>query len=173
MKIPSNSELNEIKMPYHPVIEENLYFNDHAGREYYRLLSYISNQFKYSTFIDVGTYRGLSAFALATDKSNFVISYDIEDRRELDADNIHFVIGDVLKEKQLRSASVILLDTLHDGVFENKFINHLRKIEYSGILLLDDIHLNKEMEMVWDSITETKKDLTNIGHYTGTGYVEM
>jgi hypothetical protein len=47
----------------------------------------------------------------------------------------------------------------------------LVSIGYTGYLLLDDIHLNFEMERFWGSITKEKYDITNIGHLTGTGVV--
>jgi hypothetical protein len=47
----------------------------------------------------------------------------------------------------------------------------LISINYKGYLLLDDIHLNFEMERFWGSITKEKYDITNIGHITGTGVV--
>jgi hypothetical protein len=37
--------------------------------------------------------------------------------------------------------------------------------------MLDDIHLNEAMINYWNSFTEEKYDLTNIGHWSGTGMV--
>jgi hypothetical protein len=64
-----------------------------------------------------------------------------------------------------------MLDTYNDGTFETEFYNYLVSIGYTGYLLLDDIHLNFEMERFWGSITKEKYDITNIGHVTGTGVV--
>jgi phenylacetaldehyde dehydrogenase len=63
----------------------------------------------------------------------------------------------------LLSAKFILLDTFHDGTFEKQFYKYLESIGYSGYLLLDDIHLNIEMEKFWGSIIRKKDDLTHIG----------
>jgi hypothetical protein len=37
--------------------------------------------------------------------------------------------------------------------------------------MLDDIHLNDDMKLFWNNITEEKYDLTSIGHWSGTGLV--
>jgi hypothetical protein len=51
-------------------------------------------------------------------------------------------------------------------------INKLIEIDFKGILLLDDIHLNAEMQALWDWIPIVKKiDLTKFGHNSGTGVV--
>jgi hypothetical protein len=71
----------------------------------------------------------------------------------------------------LLSSKIILLDTFHDGGFELEFLNYLKGINYSGVLILDDIHLNNEMKSFWENINEDKLDITNIGHGSGTGVV--
>jgi hypothetical protein len=151
------------------------YFYDPPGREHYRLLAWFSNQLNGETIFDIGTYRCLSAFALSYNPNNKVISYDIAKFMENypKRDNIEFVVGDVLKDERLLKSKLIMMDTLHDGVFENKLYKFLQKNKWKGILLLDDIHLSETMETFWSSIKKTKQDLTKIGHYTGTGYVKM
>ena len=67
-------------------------------------------------------------------------------------------------------SDVIMLDTYHDGEFEKEFYDFI-KPDFKGVLVLDDIHLNKPMQSFWRSITEPKEDLTKIGHYSGTGVV--
>ena len=89
-------------------------------------------------------------------------------------ENVEFIIDNVLNGKYdniLLSAKFILLDTFHDGTFEKQFYEYIESIGYSGYLLLDDIHLNTEMEKFWVSINRKKDDLTHIGHSTGTGVV--
>jgi len=88
--------------------------------------------------------------------------------------NTEFIIDNVLNEKYkdaILGSKYIMLDTYHDGTFETEFYNYLVSIGYTGYLLLDDIHLNFEMERFWGSITKEKYDITNIGHATGTGVV--
>jgi hypothetical protein len=89
-------------------------------------------------------------------------------------ENAEFIIDDIIKSEykdMILGSKYIMLDTYHDGVFEEQFINYLDSINYKGYLLLDDIHLNFEMERFWGSITKEKYDLTSIGHSTGTGVV--
>ena len=42
---------------------------------------------------------------------------------------------------------------------------------WHGKLLLDDINLNQEMKNFWNGISHEKYDLTDIGHWSGTGLV--
>ena len=122
-----------------------------------------------SLVYDIGTYKGSSAVAMSSAKK--VISYNTEDQLEaMPPNNVTFKIGNCLKDDNILKADIILLDTLHDGKFENAFYQLIRH-SFKGILILDDIHLNPEMRKFWASITEPKEDLTKIGHYSGTGIV--
>ena len=78
-----------------------------------------------------------------------------------------------LKDERLLSSPLIMLDTNHDGNFENQFFQFLRNNHYDGFLFLDDIHLNDAMIRFWNSITEPKVDLTDIGHFSGSGLVDF
>lgn len=141
-----------------------------AGREHYRLLNYLCTGKK--LVFDIGTYRGSSSIAMSSAKK--VISYDVEKLREVKKlKNITYKIGEVMDDKQILEADVILLDTYHDGTYEREFYQFLRDYYYKGILVLDDIHLNPEMERLWSNIIDPKDDFTEIGHYTGTGVVYM
>ena len=62
-----------------------------------------------------------------------------------------------------------MLDTYHDGEFEQEFADYLTEINYKGLVMFDDIHLNSEMSNFWDGLENEKYDLTDIGHHTGTG----
>ena len=140
------------------------------------IFSSSSNSFNDETFIDVGTLKGSSALALSTNKKNKVYSFNLSSQLELNSlpENVEFIIDNVLNGKYdniLLSAKFILLDTFHDGTFEKQFYEYIESIGYSGYLLLDDIHLNTEMERFWGSITKEKYDITSIGHSTGTGVV--
>ena len=88
--------------------------------------------------------------------------------------NAEFIIDNVLNgnyNSVILGSKYIMLDTYHDGTFEKEFYDYLISINYKGYLLLDDIHLNFEMERFWDSITKEKYDISNLGHITGTGLV--
>jgi hypothetical protein len=153
------------------------FFLDTDFKEHYQLLAYLSTRFNDATFFDIGTLKGYSALAMSFNRSNHVISYDIADFKELlhpeQLANIEYRIGNALDAPELLSASMILLDTAHDGLFENQVYAFLKKNGFKGLLVLDDIHLNDPMKHFWRSIDMPKEDLTDIGHWSGTGIVDF
>ena len=176
----SNFELDKIDLSGYGSITKNLstfaqYFNYPSGKEHYRLLTYISKFYNNEKLLDDGSNIGASALALSDNLSNEILSYDIvffEETQLIKKDNVKFFVGDILDTPELLTQTrFIMLDTSHDGVFENIFYNHLVKTNYKGLLFLDDIKLNNEMILFWNSIKEEKYDITNIGHNTGSGIV--
>ena len=143
--------------------------------EHYRLIAYLSTRFNNELIFDIGTNKGCSALALSYNSSNRVISYDVVECKELNAfdqlPRIEFRLGNVLTDTRLLSAPLIMLDTYHDGSFERVFYEFLKKHHYHGWLFLDDIHLNAAMIQFWNDITEPKEDLTELGHWSGSGLV--
>jgi hypothetical protein len=126
--------------------------------------------------LDVGTLKGCSALAFSVNSKNKVRSFNVGNEFDLNYTplNAEFIIDNVLNgnyNSVILGSKYIMLDTYHDGTFEKEFYDHLVSINYKGYLLLDDIHLNFEMERFWGSITKEKYDITNIGHSTGTGVV--
>lgn len=175
----SNETLDSLDMNLFQNIndkEYQQYFLDKSSKEHYRLLTMISNNLNGETFVDIGTLKGSSALALSTNNKNKVYSFNLSNQLSLNTipENIEFIIDNVINGKYddiLMTSNFILLDTFHDGTFEKQFYEYLESIGYSGYLLLDDIHLNIEMENFWGSINRKKDDLTHIGHSTGTGVV--
>ena len=168
--------LSEVS-PYIVEKQDLDYFMDLNFKEHYRLIAYLSTRFDNTCIFDIGTNKGYSALALSYNSSNQIISYDIENLRRLngqpESNRIEFLIGDVLEDERLLSAPLIMLDTDHDGTFENQFYQFLKSNQYNGFLFLDDIHLNNAMIRFWNSITEPKVDLTDIGHFSGSGLVDF
>ena len=176
----TNEELDNINLfPYSQKInslEYQQYFMSKSGQEHYRLLAHISQNDDLVDILDVGTLKGCSALAFSINSKNKVYSFNVGNEFDLNYTplNAEFIIDDVLNEKyknNILSSKYIMLDTYHDGTFETEFYNYLVSIGYTGYLLLDDIHLNFEMEIFWDSITKEKYDISNLGHITGTGLV--
>jgi hypothetical protein len=158
-------------------VEHRNYFFDVNFKEHYRLIAHLSTLFDHSNIFDIGTNLGYSALALSYPHGNKIISYDIVECKDLnhaeELSQIEYLIGDVLKDARLLRSPLIMLDTNHDGVFENKLYNYLKKNSYTGLLFLDDIHLNQSMRGFWNSISETKADITDLGHWSGSGLVDF
>jgi hypothetical protein len=71
-----------------------------------------------------------------------------------------------------------MIDIDHFEVIEKLIIDKLYELNYSGIILLDDIihPWPKEfecMQKLWNSINHKKYDITKYGHHSGTGIVLM
>lgn len=175
-----NEDLDKVVLSHYNEILSNLSvfalgFHFSSGREHYRLLSQISKFYEDELLFDIGSNNGCSALALSENKSNRIKSYDInfhEGVQHVIKDNIQFFLKNVLDESEFpNNCRFIMLDTYHDGKFERIFYNYLIEKKYKGLLILDDIHLNNDMLMFWDSIKEEKHDLTSIGHNTGSGII--
>jgi hypothetical protein len=176
----TNEQLDNIDLfPYSQRInssEYQGYFMSKSGQEHYRLLAHISQNDDLVDILDVGTLKGCSALAFSVNSKNKVRSFNVGNEFDLNYTplNAEFIIDNVLNgnyNSVILGSKYIMLDTYHDGTFEKEFYDYLISINYKGYLLLDDIHLNFEMERFWGSITKEKYDITNIGHSTGTGVV--
>ena len=176
----TNEQLDNIDLfPYSQRInssEYQGYFISKSGQEHYRLLAHISQNDDLVDILDVGTLKGCSALAFSVNSKNKVRSFNVLNQLDLNNTplNAEFIIDNVLNgnyNSVILGSKYIMLDTYHDGTFEKEFYDYLISINYKGYLLLDDIHLNFEMERFWGSITKEKYDLTSIGHSTGTGVV--
>lgn len=179
----TNEYLNKIDLSKYDKIldidpEYKNYFYSESGREHYRLLVYISNLFNKINILDIGTNRGFSAIALSDNKNNTVVSYDLiryESVKSLMSydtlSNIEFKLGNCIELEDFNKYKVIMLDTLHDGIFEKQVFNHLRLINWKGIILMDDIETFPLLASMWKEIKEKKYILTSIGHASGTGMV--
>ena len=176
----TNEELDNIDLfPYSQRInslEYQGYFMSKSGQEHYRLLAYISQNVNLIDILDIGTLKGCSALAFSVNQSNKIRSFNIGNEFDLNLipENSEFFIDNILKNEYkdiILGSKYIMLDTYHDGTFEKEFVDYLISIGYKGYLLLDDIHLNFEMETFWGSNIQEKYDITNIGHSTGTGVV--
>ncbi len=176
-------------------------FHENSGVEQYRLLAYLSTLLDNETILDVGTFEGGSALALSKNKTNNVVSIDVnyQVNRDIDLDNILFLEGDILNDEEeiieidrnFRSGSLpkdygkelidksklILYDTVHNGIVEKQFHDYLVESNWSGICIWDDIkfrsngNIRTGMVDFWDSIKNEKEDVTKYAHWTGTGMV--
>ena len=154
-------------------LPERHYVMLEKDNEHYKLLAYLANNLHNTVVYDIGTYRGLSAIAMASNPTNKVVSYDIEDFLECETPaNVEFKIGDCYLDQGMLKSPLISLDVdPHDGEFEKKFIAFLIANNYKGTVICDDIHLSLQMKNFWDSVTVKKYDVTEVGHYSGTGMI--
>lgn len=158
------------------------YFTSPAGREHYKVLAYLASQCSDGdTVYDIGTYVGMSAIALATNEKVDVITYDIFNHFDNPTikqhvhsiKNIEFRLGDCLGDlEELSKATLIVLDIEpHDGVEEMKIIEALKEAGFRGICVCDDIYVNEGMKQFWGAVPLKKVDITQYGHWSGTGVI--
>lgn len=159
-------------------------FFEPEGRQHYRLLERCSGRVSNATLIDIGTHKGMSAFALASNPTNRVLSFDLVKKEglpvrptiEYHTDDLMTPEGRAKWKDTLLAAPYILLDIdPHEGTREYAFYEWLRDNAYTGTLICDDIWYFKEMrDNFWYKIpSEFKTDVTAQGHWSGTGLVSF
>lgn len=154
------------------------YFLKDAGVEHYKLLAWVSSLFPNQTIMDIGTHYGNSSLAMSQPKDAKLVSYDIVEMKQLFQPypaNCQYKIGDFREDPETLSSPFIFIDVdPHDGIQEKNFHEFFLSKSYKGITLWDDINANQEMRDWWYSIdgsTVIKIDLTEIGHWSGTGMI--
>ena len=158
------------------------FFTQKAGQEAYKLLGYISKHSN-GVITDIGTQFGSSALALSLNDQVTVETYDklkhIPDNNQVQTvvnkPNIKYkVLSAQTILSKIAESTVVYLDiNTNDGSEELKIINKLEELKFKGLLIIDDIKLNTVMENVWNSVPKHLKkiDVTEFGHWSGTGIV--
>lgn len=158
------------------------YFLSDAGQEHYKLLAFLSGKIN-GEISDVGTFNGASALALSHNEGSFIYTYDIVRcipeqeslQTPLTRKNIKMYVasGQACMSKIVQSKMIVVDVDPHDGFQENDILQKLIGRDYQGIVVVDDIHLNKEMKQLWDNIPLNLKkiDVTHLGHHSGTGII--
>jgi hypothetical protein len=160
---------------------EYLRWNDPAGQAEFRLYSYLSEKVNNSTILEVGTRHGGSTCSLASNPNNKVISYDImhwdTTHNHLKKDNVDLRIGNFMDDETIdySNISIIMIDVdPHDGIQEPPMLRFLEEKDWKGLLLLDDITDEwPAIKKMWDELPYEKYDLTDIGHWSGTGLINF
>lgn len=163
---------------YHDVIRHNYDAPNMYINGYHKFLAYVSTKLSGRLFLDIGTFKGLSLLALGLNQNNYVNSYDIT-KQELYFDYTQFsnmsvqIINslDDISDKTILNSSLIFFDIDHSGEHEEKFIKRLNNIEYRGLVFMDDIYLNKNMNTIWNNIKNPKYDLTQFVTDQGLGLI--
>jgi predicted O-methyltransferase YrrM len=184
-------------------------YKQKIGNEHYKLLCAISSQICNGTIIDIGTHNGNSAIALGynlyKNKNNILdrsmlYTFDITDlksesfRKFMNNNCIHsslenifdYTIRDKYKNVLLESELIMIDIDPHNGLLEYELYSWLFENNYKGIILFDDIFLEKghtannydatcqSMKIFWNKIPDKYKlDITHIGHWSGTGLVSF
>jgi len=183
----SNEFLDNFKLKNHEYLVDVSYYDLPSGQQEYKLYSYLSTLFNDIVILDIGTLNGRSAISLSHNENNRVISYDIVDHikdplhKIYSKNNIQFRIKNVLddlKPELVSKCKIVMIDIDHFEVIEREIINKLKELNFSGIILLDDIHHpsvaeREAMQRLWHSIDEEKYDVTKYGDISGTGLILM
>lgn len=159
-----------------------------AGQQAYKFYAYLSTLLDDLTILEVGTRYGKSAVSLAYNEKNKVITYDILEQgaSRIKKENLECRIGDFMEDPNLNwdDIDIILIDVdPHDGIKERVFLEFLESKKWEGLLLLDDILPNwpkiipgadpQAMHEWWNGLTYEKYDVSDVGHFSGTGLVVM
>lgn len=161
------------------------YIRQNAGKEHYKMLAELSHQLRDGTVVaDVGTLYGASALMLSSNPSVEVITYDIVEliKKNDDANNTPLHKPNIQQRiksglddiTEISKCSLVLLDIdPHDGCQEPVFVEALKANGFKGLLVCDDIMLNRNMKRFWSTTTpELKKiNVTHLGHWSGTGII--
>jgi len=180
----NNTILDNFKMINSEYLVDTQCYYNLSGDQEYRLYSYLTTFFENITILDIGTLNGRSAIALSHNNKNKVISYDvldyINDKNHIiyRKSNIEFRIKNVLDDltpEFIKNCRLVVIDIDNCEITE-KIINKLIQCNFTGIIILDDIHhpdkiLNDNMQHLWKNITIPKIDITKYGHWSGSGMI--
>ena len=186
-----NSLLDNFKMTNYNYLVTPTYYNLKSGEQEYRLYSYLSTLFNDINILDLGTSHGTSAVALSHNVNNHVISYDIVDCINnknhviYTKPNIEFKIKNILddlNEDFISKVKIVMIDIDHYGSVEKDIIDKLHSLNFSGIIILDDVfnhpdkYINNCMKILWNSLNyenTIKINVTKYAHWSGTGVLLM
>jgi hypothetical protein len=137
-------------------------YNMEIGKEHYKLLCCLSKQIKNSIIFDIGTHNGNLSVSLGysltnNSNNNKFYSFDIKDFRDIACkkffndysinyclENICDIVVREKYSKLLLESSLIMFDIdPHNGILEYEIYVWLRDNNYKGLILYDDIFLNK------------------------------
>jgi predicted O-methyltransferase YrrM len=171
--------------------KEPRYFDIWPG-EHYKLLAGLVGALGAKEVIEIGTYTGMSALALAEalPPDGRLTTFDIKPWREFEQTWLReedFASGRIVQEiadlaapgvaaryaDLFARADFIFIDGPKDGVTEPRFIAALEslKLERNPIVMFDDVRV-LNLAPTWRRLARPKLDLTSFGHWSGTGLVD-
>lgn len=142
---------------------------------YYRALASYCKLYKPCKVLEIGTCSGASALVMSRYCEN-LLTVDIDlskviNRLELERVGINFkqIDRSEVFDLDFGSYDFIFIDIDHGGISEIILHNRLLK-SYKGIVFYDDIYLNNNMKLFWESIKLPK--IATDWHISGFGIVE-
>jgi tRNA G46 methylase TrmB len=151
---------------------------------YYRLLFELVKRYKPEYVLEIGIDKGGSTLTLAAaNPGGSVVSVDIDkpscdNARKIAADhgltNLLVIQDDSLKHVTRlgeigRKADLLFIDGWHDFNHSYQEYEQYRKfMKDGGIILFDDIHESRQMDVMWQYIIDPKVELPK-SHWTGFG----
>jgi predicted O-methyltransferase YrrM len=171
--------------------EYALYVDTWPG-EHYRFLAALVATRRPKVVVEVGTYLGHGSLALLSGSDDVrVITYDVVPAQEVggavlrDSDisngRLEQRIGDLADPTFLASqietlckADLLFVDGPKDGRWERTFCERVLPAlsDRRRLAVFDDIRL-LEMVQLWRDLPYPKLDATSVGHWSGTGLVEI
>ena len=158
--------------------------------EHYRLLTSLVETLNANTVIEIGTFTGMGALALAQGlpKDGRVVTFDLAPwesfemtwlmERDFADRRLCQVIGNIAEgiepyREVFQKADFIFIDGPKDGVTEPRFLEAIGSIELprNPIVMFDDIRVLNMVDF-WRRLRRPKLDLTSFGHWSGTGLVD-
>jgi predicted O-methyltransferase YrrM len=160
--------------------------------EHYRLLAALVKVMGARNVIEIGTFTGMGALAIAAALpiAGHVATFDVipwSTLRQtwlLDSDfssgRITQYVADITApgamaqyQELFAEADFIFIDGPKDVVTERKFLNVIGSVHLprNPIVLFDDIRVLNMIE-IWRRLERPKLDLTSFGHWSGTGLVD-
>lgn len=172
-------------------VEGAQWYATHPG-EHYRFLASLVELLAPKRIVEIGTFTGMSGAAILETMpaegrlTTFDIlpwdQFDTHLRREdFESGRISQELADLSQPDAfakhanlLSEADFIFCDAPKDGVFEWRFLKLLTSLppKPGRVMMLDDIKV-LNMIGVWQAIESPKVDLTSVGHWSGTGLVDV
>jgi predicted O-methyltransferase YrrM len=173
--------------------------------EHYALFLAIASQLSNKKIIEIGTCIGHSALVFSYNSiinNNNIYTYDINSSQinlnKLTANNIKFSTENLMNsnyrnlphiKEHILSSDIIFIDIdPHIGLLEYEFYLFLRKENFKGIIIFDDIYMGKQghafehrkllghfmYENLWSKIPDYEKIcVSHLGHVSGTGIINF
>jgi predicted O-methyltransferase YrrM len=158
-------------------------FNLDTSSVYYKYLYNVLNKFKGEEIVtlELGTFKGRSsAFLAEANPEGSVLTVDLAPKEESKEvleryPNLKSFLGrsdttELVNSFEDESIDICYFDTEHEYDVVSKEVEVWHpKIKKGGIMLFDDVHMNKGMEKFWKELPY-EKGYSDELHWTGFGY---